>query len=285
MRSRVSALPLLALMLMLAPRATAQTPGQVLSDFKKQAKVAIKDCKAALKQAADDLQTDIDIFELSSEDLASSDAPLETFVGKLIDYQSAAHLAVVQGSDGIGTLAGLALAALTPGGADEDVYPKGLLSGDGGALDDLLAQITQASIKANASVAKKLVKLSKKLRAKTDMRLTLVLPPQPALFVAPMSGSYEGSNPVSLMIDLLVGFNRGGEDDDGHIWVSGFADQVGGDVSIIVHGPTNDNGTTGVSFDDGRWSFGTISTLKEGSYFVVALQSGGAFVDRVIRLP
>jgi hypothetical protein len=206
-------------------------------------------------------------------------------VGKLIDYEAAAHLAVVQASNDIGLLAGAALTQLTPAGPDEDVYPKGLLAGDGGALDDMLAQVAQAAVKANAGVAKKLDKLSKKLRAKTDMRLIIELQAQPAFHLAPIAGGFNGTTPASLVIDLLVGFNRGGTDDDGHIWVSGFADPTPGDVSVIIHGPSNDNGTTGPAVFDGRWSFGSVSTLKEGNYFVVAEQSGGAFVDLPIRLP
>jgi hypothetical protein len=274
-----------ALALLLAPRAAAQTPGQVLADFKKQAKVAVKDCKEALADAGAILQNDIENFELGFADLAGSDTPLETFVGKLIDYQAAAHLAVVQASNGIGDLAGAALAQLTPAGPDDDVHPKGLLTGDGGALDDVLAQLGKASAKASAGMAKKLDKLCKKLRAKTDMRLVIEIRAEPAFQIAPISGGFNGTTPSSLMIDLLVSFNRGGDDDDGRIWVSGFGESTAGDVSIVIHGPSADNGTAGPAVLDGRWSFGSAGSLKEGSYVVLAQQSGGAYVDLPIGLP
>lgn|GEM_PF-6939599 len=56
-------------------------------------------------------------------------------------------------------------------------------------------------------------------------------------------------------------------------------------MSIVIHGPSNDNGTAGVAILDGRWSFGSTDTLEEGSYLVLARQGGAAYVDRPIRLP
>jgi hypothetical protein len=277
---------LVALSLAIAPRAVAQDPKEVLAEFKQQTKLAVKECKSSLAELADALQTEIDIFVLGFEQLAVDDGPVDDFAEALISYQKAAHLIVDDATQAIGSASGAALAQLTPAGPDESVLPLGLLVGDGGTLDDARAQLVQAAAKANASAVKKLVKLAKKLRAKTDMRLSLVLPPQPVRLTSPVSGGFASAQPNTLVIDLVLGFNRGGADDDGRLWISGFAES--GDVALSTNGPTSVSDSVTPAVFDGRWSWATdVATdpLEEGNYLVLAQQGSGAFTTRTIGLP
>ena len=285
MRARTLAAALASLILLLAPRSAAQAdPKQLLAEFKKDAKAEVKACKQALAARALDLQEDIAIFELGFDDLAGEDGPIDDLAAALIDYQTDAFLIVQDSSGVIGDLVAAAVDQLTPAGAGEDVFPTGFVLGDGGALDDALAQIDQAADKAAAAASKKLAKLTKKLRAKTDMRLAVLLRPQRARHVMALSGGVTSAHDASLVVDLVIGFNRGELDDDGRLWAAGFGGTSDGNVDLIVQGPTSEGGTAVPTVQNDRWEFVTELPLDEGNYLVHASQGRGSHVSRGIAL-
>jgi hypothetical protein len=288
MHTRPPFIPFVLLVLSLAPRLAAQgEPQQVLAEFKKEAKAAVKECKQGLAALAGGLETDIELFELGFDELASDDGPIDDFAAAVVDYQAQAHALVVQTSNSIGTLAGGALADLTPAGAAENVYPTGLVVGDGGALDDIRADLAKVAAKASSGALKKLSKVAKKLRSKTDMRLAFVLHPGPVLHLVPLEGAFGSAYEATLLIDVIIGFNRGSADDDGRVWVGGYANTAQGDVGVLASGPSSAGDTVSPSVVDGRWIFASdpgSQPLAEGSYLVLTQQDGGALVGDSIGL-
>lgn len=272
----------------LGPLAAAQDSGQVIKELKQHSKELLADYKQAFAQAAKVLDSQIDIFELHFGDPSFDYGPVEDFVAALVDYQAAAGDAQVQEVFGMELWTALALEDLPTGGPDEDVAPVGLTTGDGGVMDDHIAAAKAIAAKAYAGVNKKLAKLAKKLRKKTDMRLAILLQPDERRVFAPSdSGTYETME-HTIDIDLVVGFDRGGVDDDGRIWVGGTAPWGFGSVTVSISGEDSASGSaTPTSGFVSRWSMSTdsqLEPLEEGNYVVLAFQASGNSAAEAIGL-
>jgi hypothetical protein len=272
-----------------ASLAAAQGGKQEIKELKKHSKEVLAQYKADLAQGADELEAQIHVFELNFDDLQFDDGPLEDLVTALSDFQLDAALAEANDAFDMELWVGQALEQLPAGGPDEDVAPVGLNCGDSGVMDDHAAAARKVTAKVYAGLNKKLAKLAVKLRKQTDMRLKFVLQPVEPHVFAPQDSGGTSSFAHSLDIDLVVGFNRGGVDNDGRGWVGGTGPAGVDDVTVSFNGANSASATAtpqAIGFLASRWLTSTdaqAEPLDEGNYLVFA-QQGLAATGEAIGL-
>jgi hypothetical protein len=287
MRNASIALSLATLLFAASQRALAQDPAEVIQQFKSQSQQALADFKSTTKFATNTLDAAFDFFSSRFEELAQNDAPVQDLAAALIDFQTTVAAAHSLATATVATSGAEAVAEVQTGGPDEDVLPHGLVVGDGGVLDDALSAINSAAAKAVVGPNKKLAKLAAKLRKKTDMRLLAVLAPLRARLFAPIGGDFAGGAQNTLTIDVVVGFDRGGADDDGRFWASGLGGPSEGDVSLVLDGASflslsdTPDGATSRWVLDNAWP---ANTLPEGNYGIFVSQNDGSGANATLGI-
>lgn len=269
----------------LPPLAAAQEVKEVLANFKQGSKERLKVCKQATADAASDLDDALAIFEVEFDDLAGSLDPVAELAAAVSSFaevtQSARHTAQLD----ISVLAGDALLLLTVGDADADIWPKGFKCGDGGALDDLLAEADQIVDKAVAAANKKLRKMADKLRKQTDMRLSARVFRGESGVHAPFAEGSAFCAEHALVMEVLVAFNRGGVVGDGRLWVGGYAEEQETLVQVDAIGVEIEGSSVLPNLGTKRWFLDLGVNLDEGNYVVMATQEDGSETGRSVCLP
>ena len=286
-----SAAPAAVLAALLVPSAArAADPGTAAAaEFKQEAKVDLAQLAADLSSATDVLAAEVALFETQFGDVDTGDdgpvedlvAALETFLHDVTVAREAALLELA--------LDGKAqLILLTPGGPDEDVYPKGFGLGDGGTLDKSRAKIEKLVAKTLDKARKLIAKSAGKLRATTGHRLAATLGAPPTKEFLPYESGYQESvGFTSLTVDLAVTFNRDGLDNDGRLWAGG-AGEGGEEVFMQICCPTFDQVHPVPDSLLERWSFESdpvLDPMEEGNYLLSVTQGVGSAAAIAVAMP
>ncbi len=271
MRNAVLLLPLLA-----APLSAQVDEVAVLAQFKADAKLVVSDLKAATVAPKAAL---IDAIAAAEDALEGGGDPATAgadLAAALQDFHVALRTALTASSTALDAAWLAALEALAAGGPLGGVYPDGLLSGDGGRLDDTRADIDKLLAKLAKSLNKRLDK-AEQAAEKVGVGLLAWLAPPAGLQPSTADETLVVSTFPPLAIGGLLSVSTLGASGDGRVWAVGTTntplDSV--EVDVLTGLAALDTGT--VVTPSLVWLVeldGTGGDLPEGNLLVSATVSG-----------
>lgn len=271
-------LVLLALFGSAAPLHAQFDAKQAVKDFKAELKQLTKEHKATLKAEVVGVKAGL---KAAGVPFKSGDAGVGdvTDVFELLrDFQSAVFVAHSDTND-----AYVILSTLLFGFEDDDatleLYPDGFAPGDGGLLDDYVADVQQRVEALYPSLRKRLDKLAKLAEKKSGLLVSYRLMPVAAMREAsanPDLAAFVSALPV--VIDTVIAVSDPDLPTSNRIYVSGTAQPNGSGATLTLSGPTEIELTPAISGTTGRFeaSFSAEGGLPRGNYVLRARSADDA---------
>ena len=267
---RPSALPLaLALLVPVAARAGDNlTAKEAVSQFKAAAKDQLKLLKGAIKLEHEEFLLAMEDIEANyeSEQITWQLAVAQTFQAvnalqlALQAEQADAVYSLLVG-DGVAALAGLGLGA--------EAWPLELYFGQGGTLDDVLADFRGAVAKELVSADKRLKKTAKLLDKQDDVVLLhrLLAADKNDHYCVNDDGSFTWGA-QALAVHTLLSASARTAANDGIICLGGLG--YNGDVDLSFGGPASFTDQVTIDGDTDSWAFQSDPDIAEGNYVISA---------------
>ncbi len=222
-----------ALLLLCAPLSAQLDEKAAVAQYKSETKALLKDFKAdstPLKQAA------VDAIEAFEDDLSAGGdafAAADTLAGALHAYHGDMRTLLLELALASDASWQQALSDFAGGAALDGIYPEGLVSGDGGAVDDLRTAVDKHLFKLAASLNKRLDK-AEKAADKEGFGLLAWSGPPPGLNASAASESLNVSAFPELTADVLLSLSALDSAADGQLWIGGTSNSTKLPVAVSV---------------------------------------------------
>lgn len=263
------------------------TEKQAIQQLKGDLKASLKVVRQSLAAASGAFDSGVD----AADGLLASGATADEFIASLTiaaqqlqeDVRIAVEFAYIHASQH----ASLALGALDPAIDLTLGYPRDMLPGSGGALDDFEISLRKEVEKAYLKLNKRLEQ-SAKSAEKNGVGLTWrLVPPVEAFAYVATAGLSTETPALPLRIDFVLAVSELAEDDDAQIVVGGVANLEAGLVSVEFDtGSASDSEVSTVLPATGRWLTGLIDFdltggVPEVGYMLIATQGEGDAITSV----
>lgn len=209
-------------LLVTAPLAAQVDDKAAVAQFKEDTKPLLKDFKSASNELKGVLTDAIEAFEDDLPGAADPVATADTLAEAVQSFHSGLRGLLLDVSLGADTAWQEALAANAGGTPLDGIYPEGLVSGDGGAVDDFRQSVDKQVAKIVSSLNKRLDKAEKS--AESDGFGLLAWSGVPGgLNASAASEDLAGGSFPPFSIDIVVSFSDLATGGDGVLWVGGSA--------------------------------------------------------------
>jgi hypothetical protein len=233
-RSPTMTLSRWAALLLLAAPLTAQIDDKAaVAQFKSATKTLLKDFKSASNDEKSALLDAIDAFE---DELAAAVDPFaagQSLADALQAYHSGIRTLVIEATIGGDAAWQQALSDFAGGAPLNGVLPEGLVSGDGGAVDDFRVDVDKQLDKLASTINKRLDK-AEKAAEKDGFGLLAWSGSPPGLAASDANEAVAVSTFPPLAISVMLSLSDLAVANDGHVWVGGTSNGEKLPVSVTL---------------------------------------------------
>jgi hypothetical protein len=270
----------MVLLLLATPLAAQLSDKEATAQYKSESKTLLKDFKAASTDLKATVIDAIEVFEDGLPDAADPFASANTLAEALKDYHSSVRELLLEVSLASNAFWMQALSDFANGVPLNGIYPEGLVSGDGGPVDDLRQAVDKHLAKLATSINKRLDKAEKAAEKDGFGLLAWSGPPQ-GMVPGESSEALSVSAFPPLSIDVLLSLSALDTAADGRLWVGGSSNSAKVPVSLTVTQGLDTVDSAGVPVSTTQtWLFeldGEGTGLVEGNLLVFAdLDDAGA---------
>jgi|GEM_PF-5722295 len=209
-----------ALLLLAAPLAAQLDEKAATAQFKVASKVQLKDFKEATTPLKQTLMDAIEAFEDELPGAVDPFATAETLAQALQTYHTEMRNLLLELSVTSAASWQQALSDFANGVPLNGIYPEGLVSGDGGPVDDLRAAVKKHLVKLAVAINKRLDKAEKAAEKEGFGLLAWSGTPSGLVDTTASEALSVGASPP-LSIDVLLSLSELDVAADGRLWIGG----------------------------------------------------------------